>query len=1112
MTGIERQKGVALLFALGILSLILVMGVAFLGNALISQKIAFNSQEANSAKLVARNAVDRALAHLTLFNLTQARDHATYYASDASSVFSRTNGTALTVNGTSQTAGSNAAAISHDMLSSVGNYDSKLTVEKKYGTPWYDGASSAAKWIYVHKNGVESNGYPDPLNTANPIVARYAYQVLPQTSKSRISLFGVTSGVTGIAGTTPAATNPRIPHTHRWGVDIDELVIPGLNNMFMTYWGTGENFALTPQYEFDNFINLLAGSSAPNPFQGTSEIIENRKRWLRNIFVEGKGRVAREAYTDGQNWYPRFNLGARIGDTDAWYSRFLRNDETDSVLEASGSAPKNGDEILNRLAAVPINNAIHKFDDSKIRDIDYVKQNGHSGIGLPFLRAIGDSSEKGAWESVEKWRKQIAANLNDYCDADSIPTSDVAADKWKDLVDKIDDLPKFTGNEQTPYINELAFGFKMSDGKITAETGKCDFEAKFTPEIIAELIRVYKSTPGISNTQLHGFIKSLGVTLKVTVSGTATGSYKKSVDGVETTVTVPEFNLNDLLIEGSDISYSEFKNKIFDIPFDTAPESGPYWGKNFQFTDAADVISVKASLYQKLREGSGTTDHEVSFTVNPTKIKVEISKVSFNLGNLVLTATVDGKENVGIDFVRFINPPGDSETFSVASGKAKEYTSMMDLSKDGIFHVGVMQAIDPRQNLNAVFQRNGTSVSTSLKSSDWLLSKDASLQFTADESAWKWDDFATRVTGGGVNTCSNPSAPKYADDSSMTAQNDCDTEETQDPAWLGDDPKQHISTAVIRNAPMRSPWELGFIHRGIPFQTINLKKAGGIDGEETLEDIAHQRENFASWSVESGTKYIFGDAGILDQIKMTEFNKSYGKVDMSALSVTANPTWWIAAQNEQIFNYNRYIFKALFEKIRTQTAADFLVESAGTDTVPSRPVHPQRDWYGTVIDDNPVADDFSMNNIPSVKLRSKVFNNSLMQGLFVVGNNDAAKEERIGKIVNLIEAESCSLPNVFKIVVVAQTIRDLSGNIGRVDSSSDETVLADDVSGLGRNAEFGRFDALIRTNPDSSLYFDEILSECRMLVTVEKIHYLETVGTAKVPRARLRVKQIEYLD
>ncbi|MEI3000400.1 MAG: hypothetical protein V8T86_05785 [Victivallis sp.] len=52
-------------------------------------------------------------------------------------------------------------------------------------------------------------------------------------------------------------------------------------------------------------------------------------------------------------------------------------------------------------------------------------------------------------------------------DEDSIPTSDVSASygattNWSTVYnqDKAN-WPKYTGNEETPYINELAFGFKV---------------------------------------------------------------------------------------------------------------------------------------------------------------------------------------------------------------------------------------------------------------------------------------------------------------------------------------------------------------------------------------------------------------------------------------------------------------------------------------------------------------------------------------------------------------------------------------------------------------------------------------------------------------------------
>ena len=1096
MTNTEHQKGVALLFALGILSLILVMGLAFLGNSLISQKIAFNSQESSVSRFLARSAVDRALAHLTLFNLIQARDHATFYAADASSVFSRISTGNLEIAGETQTEGTTLAAIGKDQLS--GN-DSKLNVEKKYDTPWYWGKNSAAKWIYVHQNGIETAG-DTTTNTNNPIVARYAYQVLPQTSLSRISLYGVTSGANNIAGTTPAATNPRIPHFHRWGADVDELVIPGLNNMFLTYWGDENSQRVDGQYEFDNFINLLSSSNAPNPFYGKSRNIENRKRWLRNIFVEGKGRVAREAYTDGWNWYPRFNLGKRSSGTDAWYSRFLRSGEDDSNL----AALRNSADVLDRLTAPAADSADCKFDDSKVRDSDYLTSTASNPIGLPFLRSIGDKGDGGAtgaeiggFAEIEHLRKQIAANLNDYCDEDSIPTSNIPAQKWSEIVKESDAavLPAYTGNEKTHYINEIALGVQLTDAKFD-NSGK--FVGKVDAEVLAELIRIYDSVPDISKYKLHGYFKHLALTFSVTFKGSVKVDYTNNADSTPGSSTV---NIDEELSKESAVKFDPALLKGFDISWnesDKVVENGSYWVSNWQSTDE-QRSPLNIDFSEEIKKKVDLTGKTVTgISVDPSNVTVKLLKVEYNITNLALMINdaAATPANYGVDFVKFSAPSGvDGHEINIPEAKQELFSATGSAANKAIIHFGVMQAIDPRQNLNAVIKNSNN------KTSDWYITAEPTISFVADKTQWDWKQLKTRVSAGDVNVCSNPKEPLDGS-GNLIAGKDRDLETVIYPDWRSN-VGGYISTAFIRNAPMRSPWELGFIHRGIPFQTINLKGADGIGGDAQLKDEDHEASNFA-WTESRGTRYEYGDAGILDQIKMTEFNKSYGKVDMSSLRVAANPDWWITGGTETvdgIDTFNRQIFKSLFENMRTQEPWRFLIESAEFETAPAPPAPgaANPEWCGTKLSPNPVADDYTMNNIPAVKLRSQIFNNNEMKSLFISGDNDAAREERIGKTVNLIEAESNSLPNVFRIVVVAQTIRDLTGSVSRLDSNRNSQT---------GTAMTGRFDANIGSNLESSFYFDEILSESRMLVTVEKIHYME----GNTPRARLRVKQIEYLD
>ncbi|MBQ9753222.1 MAG: hypothetical protein IJV93_00555, partial [Lentisphaeria bacterium] len=771
MTNTEHQKGVALLFALGILSLILVMGLAFLGNSLISQKIAFNSQESSVSRFLARSAVDRALAHLTLFNLIQARDHATFYAADASSVFSRISAGNLNVAGDTQTTGSVLAAVSQDQLS--GN-DSKLNVEKKYDTPWYWGKNSAAKWIYVHQNGVESAG-DTTTNTSNPIVARYAYQVLPQTSLSRISLYGVTSGANGIAGTTPAATNPRIPHFHRWGADVDELIIPGLNNMFLTYWGDENSQRVDGQYEFDNFINLLSSSNTPNPFYGSSKDVENRKRWLRNIFVEGKGRVAREAYSDGYNWYPRFNLGKHSSGTDPWYSRFLRSGENDSNL----AALRNSAHVLDRLTAPAANSADCKFDDSKVRDNDYLTATTPNPIGLPFLRSIGDrgtgavDAEIGAFPSVESLRKQIAANLNDYCDDDSIPTSDKPADTWITDDEPTSTPPKYTGNEATPYINEIGFGFQIKNPKFN-QGEKYTFSAEAQSEAWVELIKVYRNMipDSIASYGFAGKITDLELVLKVTIGGKATFFEKVNEGGQEVEkVFLKDQEFDDVSAESTGGGFAS-NTAPFELSIKKGEFSGggPYWLKNIQFNKTVSLnADFTDGIKEKVAHGSVFDGKVISkIEVELSKIKIEISKVKFNLGNLVLYDD-SGSSKIGVDFVTVEKEGSPREVapgITLCDGDKDKFNEAFAPNNAIIAFAGGMEAIDPRQNLNARSVQD--------KMNDWRnvdkpsfayvpVKGETQHHFPVDD--WKWDlhPTSTRVTGGSVNDSSKPNAPMYAD-------------------------------------------------------------------------------------------------------------------------------------------------------------------------------------------------------------------------------------------------------------------------------------------------------------------------------------------------------------
>ena len=63
----KKPRGVALLFALGILSLLLILGLAFVSNSLLAQKAAVNNSNRALAKMLAQSAISRAATAIMIY-------------------------------------------------------------------------------------------------------------------------------------------------------------------------------------------------------------------------------------------------------------------------------------------------------------------------------------------------------------------------------------------------------------------------------------------------------------------------------------------------------------------------------------------------------------------------------------------------------------------------------------------------------------------------------------------------------------------------------------------------------------------------------------------------------------------------------------------------------------------------------------------------------------------------------------------------------------------------------------------------------------------------------------------------------------------------------------
>ena len=216
----------------------------------------------------------------------------------------------------------------------------------------------------------------------------------------------------------------------------------------------------------------------------------------------------------------------------------------------------------------------------------------------------------------------------------------------------------------------------------------------------------------------------------------------------------------------------------------------------------------------------------------------------------------------------------------------------------------------------------------------------------------------------------------------------------------------NVSTAYIRNAPMRSPWELGFIHRAAAWQTINLKKYN------TTEDAN---------SDGGGNSYSDGDANILDQIKMTSDTTTLGKVNLN------NP---IAPDDD----LNPLV--ALFYNIRTGVAGTDIDNpgySASANPVDYADAKMLSDYIQALIldSDDTILVDNMFKTRAQVLTEQPTFtqtpfsndNYHASYNLSLTLDNDALQEEIIGKFINLTKAggKTFDIENL-QILIITQTI------------------------------------------------------------------------------------------
>lgn len=1076
----NNESGVALLFALGILSLLLVLGLAFASNALLAQKAAHNNSSRSQAKLLAQSAISRIATAIMYYQ---------YQAAHASPVVIPQNYSDVYSYGQDRD-----GRVFADGLFSTD--DSLLTPPSSAAT---DAPTSTTyekpKWAFV---------FDKPESDSDrKIIGRIAYQqVLGSKGLSKISLDNVLRGVYAQEShSTGSPASNLIPWNNRWGKSIDELNLNSstpLNNWSdPTICGSSDEQKVT---SFSAFFDAFQ-SSGDYFYNYTTEGSQGykNKAFIERWFTEGTNPMEPEYYrynitSSEYKLLHRFNLGELEDcdlDDEEWYDRF-RND-------TSVTLSKNSDAILDNLA--------HDGVEFRLTD-----ENTPADTGIPFLKQIADARE--TFESLAHRRKQIAANLNDYCDSDSKPTSDVDATNWS--VNEGVTEPTFTGNERTPYIYELGYRFAIHQqdeartAGIAAETnGNIRFRLELYPAV--KLAQIYKDVPaGFTGFSFKNSVREITLEGKITGATYHEIKYKYAgTDGAEIetsasiTLPIPEKESLEKTFSGTWTSSSptnplhapddtantlSFSSTLSGYPFQAADMTGTNPCRWYCDLSAENLLETNVDYLKTIiqKQEGHTPTGIVSGPTSITVDKVEITNIAVKRGPLLLLGTYSdgegGSSTFGVDYVRSPSSALESTetiTFSNSTSDTEEESSFK-------FLLGGIRGIDPRQNLN----ENDWFVAARVARGDaqW----DAVMDVTSD----------TPITGK-ANALHGTDAPPHPFDpgaATDTSRYDIERQAANNgPAW-GDD-TNHLSTAYIRNAPMQSLWELGVIHRGAAWQTLNLKAAGAPGGTGTISP-SDMRQGL-SWDNSSGTSYAEGDGGILEQVKLTEKAYSYGLVNINMLCSDTNINEGYQSE------YDDQMGQALFYYIKYgQEINDFETNGTGTALESTGGVVS----YLRASTNRPFASRTQFLDWSSG-------GNSLANAFGVVSMtnaSDAQQEEIVGKTINLLKAEQ-SASNVIQFIVVAQTIRDVAGTgITKINPENNTAV--------SRDCQYGVFDAHRYKNgstvttdpsntgedtntsdqsPDDYLYFDEITSEVKMLVTLEKVS--EVTG-------QIVVTSIEYID
>ncbi len=532
----------------------------------------------------------------------------------------------------------------------------------------------------------------------------------------------------------------------------------------------------------------------------------------------------------------------RDSDTVDYYATVGSKVRPATTASANGWEVTDKNELIKNLAFVK-NTDGDKQDADGLPKFSRKKDDYEVSDCIPALADMKDKEEKSV-------ALQVAANMVDYCDGDDYANyltdpADVRSDLTS--TDKITSDFKviYCGNEQVAYFNELALRFRVERfHDLDEHTFR--YTMKMLPQL--ELANMFcdndheddgKVPDGKGDwREIKGDKDKIVVRIKGTYEIKNCSNPTHGIDnaGVHHGNNPEEGNEGNI-----DLVFQKKSDGTWDDGY-TVIEMEPVGSDViFEYKENAEVVTVTDPDPTVPAGEPQDKAPRVDYTIKITEVSIvswEADPVASTEPEKVYDIGMWKASDINDDTAKFTFDYGFTEMVNPAQGPT-------------VFLYASLEANDPRCNH---------------RSAGWAWVKKrvtGAPEFFVTEASEDAEDFSDDIpsafhTLGKDNKNFKPGTP----DEYYGSEGIMDKEKDSTKIY-------EISTAFIRNAPFETLWELGAIHRGEPFRTINLSMF--YDGAP---------DDF------KGT-YSDGDAHILDQVKIGPARYSRGKFNVNSRSAAS---------------------------------------------------------------------------------------------------------------------------------------------------------------------------------------------------------------------------------